>query len=151
MSTKVEHIAVQRMSREDVEEVARLEKLCFSDPWSKSSFEHELTNRFSIPLVVKSGSTIVGYCCLWHVYEQMEIATIAVAPEFRGKGVGGMMMRWIVEEAARQGCSSVVLSVRESNLTAIRLYRRFGFVQLDRRKGYYRLPDEDAIIMIKAV
>jgi ribosomal-protein-alanine N-acetyltransferase len=151
MSTKVEHLTIQRMSREDVDQVARLEKLSFSDPWSKSSFEHELTNRFSIPLVVKSGSAVVGYCCLWHVYEQMEIATIATAPEFRGKGIGGMMIRWILDEAASRGCSSVVLSVRESNLTAIRLYRRFGFVQMDRRKRYYRLPEEDAIIMIKAV
>jgi ribosomal-protein-alanine N-acetyltransferase len=151
MSTKVERFTIERMGPEDVDQVARLEKICFSDPWSKSSFQHELTNRFSIPLVVKSGSTVVGYCCLWHVYEQMEIATIAVAPEFRGKGVGGTMMRWILEEAARQGCSSVVLSVRESNLTAIRLYRRFGFAELDRRKRYYRLPEEDAIIMIKAI
>jgi ribosomal-protein-alanine N-acetyltransferase len=151
MSTKVERFTIERMGPEDVDQVARLEKVCFSDPWSKSSFQHELTNRFSIPLVVKSGSTVVGYCCLWHVYEQMEIATIAVAPEFRGKGLGGMMMRWILEEAARQGCSSVVLSVRESNLTAIRLYRRFGFAELDRRKRYYRLPEEDAIIMIKAI
>jgi ribosomal-protein-alanine N-acetyltransferase len=151
MSTKVERFTIERMGPEDVDQVARLERVSFSDPWSKSSFQHELTNRFSIPLVVKSGSTVVGYCCLWHVYEQMEIATIAVAPEFRGKGLGGMMMRWILEEAARQGCSSVVLSVRESNLTAIRLYRRFGFAELDRRKRYYRLPEEDAIIMIKTV
>jgi ribosomal-protein-alanine N-acetyltransferase len=151
MSTKTENLTVQRMTREDVDEVARLEKLSFSDPWSKSSFEHELTNRFSIPLVVKSGSTIVGYSCLWHVYEQMEIATIATAPEFRGRGVGALLMRWALDEAARRGCSNVVLSVRESNLTAIRLYRRFGFVELDRRRRYYRLPEEDAIIMIKAV
>jgi ribosomal-protein-alanine N-acetyltransferase len=151
MSTKVENFTIQRMSREDVDEVARLEKLSFSDPWSRSSFEHELTNRFSIPLVVKSGSTVVGYCCLWHVYEQMEIATIATAPEFRGKGLGALMMRWILDEAARRGCSSVVLSVRESNLTAIRLYRRFGFAELDRRRRYYRLPEEDAIIMTKAL
>jgi ribosomal-protein-alanine N-acetyltransferase len=151
MSTKVENFLIQRMSQEDVEEVARLERLCFSDPWSKSSFEHELKNRFSIPLVVKSNERIVGYSCLWKIYEQMEIATIAVSPEFREKGIGRMMMNWIVREARKRGCKSVILSVRESNKAAISLYRAFEFVESKRRKGYYRHPDEDAIIMIKSV
>jgi ribosomal-protein-alanine N-acetyltransferase len=150
MSTKVETITIHRMSEGDLDQVAQLEKLCFSDPWSRKSFEHELTNRFSIPLVAKSGDRIFGYSCLWHVYEQMEIADIAVSPEFRRRGIAGMMIRWILKEATQRGCLNVILSVRESNLPAIRLYRRFGFVELDRRKRYYRLPDEDAIIMIKA-
>lgn len=149
MLPEVEDISIQRMTQADIEEVVRLEKMCFSDPWSKSSFEHELINSFSLPLVVKSGSRIVGYSCLWLIYEQMEIATIGVSPEFRRKGIGGMMMSWILKEAKRNGCTNIILSVRESNNAAINLYRKFGFVDLDRRKGYYRLPDEDAIVMIK--
>ncbi len=151
MSTKVEDVTIQRMSREDLDEVFRLESLCFSDPWSRSSFEHELCNRFSVPLVVKSGTSTLGYACLWHVYDQMEIADIGVSPEFREKGIGSMMLRWVLEEARRRSCSSVILSVRESNQAALSLYRKFGFVELDRRKRYYRLPDEDAIIMTRTV
>lgn len=151
MSTKVEEVTIRRMTREDLDEVFRLESRCFSDPWSKSSFEHELKNRFSVPLVVKSGTRTLGYACLWHVYDQMEIADIAVSPEFREQGIGSMMLRWVLEEAERRSCSSVILSVRESNRTALGLYRKFGFVELDRRKKYYRLPDEDAVIMIRAV
>jgi ribosomal-protein-alanine N-acetyltransferase len=149
MLPEVENISIQRMNQADIEEVIRLEKLCFSDPWSKSSFEHELINRFSVPLVVKSNTRIVGYLCLWHIYEQMEIATIGVSPEFRRKGIGGKMMNWILKEAKKGGCSNVILSVRESNNAAINLYRKFGFVELERRKKYYRLPEEDAIVMIK--
>lgn len=151
MSPEVEDITIQRMGQEDVDEVARLERLSFSDPWSKSSFEHELNNRFSIPLVAKSGTEIVGYCCLWHTYEQMEIATIAVAPHFRRKGIGSSMMKRILQEAERRGCSSVILSVRVSNKAAVGLYRKFGFTELERRKRYYRSPEEDAIVMIKPI
>ena len=80
MLPKVEGVIIQRMSQQDIEEIARLEKLSFSDPWSKKSFEEELKSRFSIPLVVKSGTRVVGYACLWHVHDQMEIANIAVSP-----------------------------------------------------------------------
>jgi ribosomal-protein-alanine N-acetyltransferase len=151
MLPEVERFIIQRMSHQDLDQVARLEKLSFSDPWSKRSFEDELTNRFSIPLVVKSGTRIVGYACLWHIYEQMEIANIAVSPEFRGKGVGSTMMKRVLEVAKEKGCRSIILSVRQSNSAAISLYRRFGFVELERKKRYYRLPSEDGIIMIKGI
>lgn len=151
MLPKVEHLTIERMSQKDVEEVARLERLCFSDPWSNRSFQEELRNRFSVPLVVKSGSKIIGYICLWHIYDQMEIANFAVSPEFRKKGIGRMMMERVLWEAKRRGCASVVLSVRESNLTAINLYAKSGFVEVERRRNYYRLPTEDAIIMMKDI
>lgn len=137
------------MSENDLEEVALLERLCFSDPWSKTSFEEELNHRFSIPLVVKSGQKVIGYTCLWHIYDQIEIANFAVSPEFRGKGIGKIMMERVLSEAKKRGCLSVMLSVRKSNLTALNLYAKSGFVEVDRRKNYYRHPTEDAIIMVK--
>ena len=151
MLPKVEGVIIQRMSQQDIEEIARLERLSFSDPWSKKSFEEELKSRFSIPLVVKSGTRVVGYACLWHVYDQMEIANIAVSPEFRGKGIGSMIMRRVLEEAREQGCRSVILSVRESNKAAISLYERFGFVVLEKKRRYYRFPVEDGVIMTKGI
>ncbi len=139
------------MRQEDLEEVARLEKLCFSDPWSKRSFEEELKNVFSIPLVAKLGSKVVAYTCLWQIDDQIEIANFAVSPEHRRKGIGKMMMERVFWEAKRSGCSNVVLSVRESNLPALNLYAESGFVEVERRKGYYRFPTEDAIIMMKSL
>ncbi len=149
MLPEVEHVTIQRMSEDDVYEIARLERLCFSDPWSKRSFDEELKHRFSIPLVVKSGTKVIGYTCLWHIDGQMEIANFAVSPEFRRKGIGRMMMERVLSEAKKRGCTSVMLSVRESNLSALNLYAKSGFVEVDRRKNYYRLPTEDAIIMVK--
>ena len=149
MLPEVEHITIERMSETDLEEVALLERLCFSDPWSKRSFEEELKHRFSIPLVVKFGTKVVGYTCLWHMDDQMEIANFAISPEFRGKGIGKMMMERVLSEAKKRDCLSVMLSVRESNLSALNLYAKSGFVEVERRKNYYRLPTEDAIIMAK--
>lgn len=149
MLPKVEGVIIQRMSQQDIEEIARLEKLSFSDPWSKKSFEEELKSRFSVPLVVKSGTRVIGYACLWHVYDQMEIANIAVSPELRGKGIGSIIMQRVLAEARQQRCRNVILSVRESNKAAISLYKRFGFVELERKRRYYRFPVEDGVIMIR--
>ncbi len=151
MLPQVEHITIQRMTEDDLEEVARLEKLCFSDPWSKRSFQGELKHRFSIPLVVKSGTRVIGYTCLWHIDDQMEIANFTISPEFRRKGIGKIMMERVLLEARKRGCFSVMLSVRESNVAALNLYAKAGFVEVERRKNYYRLPTEDAIIMFRNV
>jgi ribosomal-protein-alanine N-acetyltransferase len=149
MSAGIEDITIQRMAEDDIEEIARLEKSCFSDPWSKENFRQELKHRFSVPLVVKSGQTIVGYMCLWHIDGQMEIANFAVSPDFRRRGIGRKMMRRVLWEAGERSCTNLILSVRESNLCAVRLYTSFGFVEVYRRSKYYRQPIEDAIIMVK--
>jgi ribosomal-protein-alanine N-acetyltransferase len=151
MSQKVDKIAIQRMSQEDVEEVARLEKICFSDPWSKESFIEELQIKLAVPLVVKLREEVVGYACLWHLDDQLEIANIAVSPEHRKEGIGERVMMRIIEEAKDKNCRSIILTVRESNVAAINLYTKFGFVEIGRRKRYYRLPIEDALTMIKTL
>jgi ribosomal-protein-alanine N-acetyltransferase len=149
MLVGLENITIQRMTQDDIEEIARLERLCFSDPWAKENFREELRRRVSVPLVVKSGQTIIGYMCLWHIEDQMEIANFAVSPDFRERGVGRKMMEKVLWEAKERGCTNLILSVRESNLSAIRLYTSDGFVEVRRRRGYYREPSEDAIIMVK--
>jgi ribosomal-protein-alanine N-acetyltransferase len=149
MLAEVDHIIIARMSEEDLDEVARIEKLCFSDPWPKICFKEELNHRFSIPLVIRSGSKIIGYTCLWYLEPQMEIANFAISPEYRSKGIGRVMMERVILEAEARNCRNLILSVRESNLPAINLYASFGFAEIHRRRGYYRFPAEDAIIMMK--
>lgn len=151
MCQKVDKIAIQRMSPEDVEEVARLEKICFSDPWSKENFMDELQIKLAIPLVVKLGEEVVGYACLWHLDDELEVANFAVSPAHRRNRIGEKIMKRILLEAKERGCKSIILSVRESNLAAIKLYTNFGFVEVGRRKKYYRLPTEDALTMHKTL
>jgi ribosomal-protein-alanine N-acetyltransferase len=149
MLAEVDHITIERMREEDLDEVSRIEKLCFSDPWPKTCFKEELRHQFAVPLVVKAGTEIIGYTCLWYLEPQMEIANFAISPNYRGKGIGKMMMERVIREAESRECRNLILSVRESNLPAIKLYAGFGFVEIHRRHGYYRFPAEDAIIMMK--
>jgi ribosomal-protein-alanine N-acetyltransferase len=151
MRQEVEKIVIQRMTEEDVKEVARLEKICFSDPWTKETFMEELQLKISIPLVVKLGEELVGYTCLWHLDDQMEVANFAVSPGYRRRGIGEEIMKRVLSEAKERGCKSIILSVRESNFAALKLYTKFGFVEMGRRKKYYRLPAEDALNMLKTL
>lgn len=149
MLAGLENITIQRMTQDDIEEIARLEKSSFSDPWAKENFREELKHRFSIPLVVRSGQTIIGYICLWHIEDQMEIANFAVSPDFRRRGIGREMMERVLWEAGERGCRNLILSVRESNRPAIELYTSCGFEEAYRKRNYYRQPAEDAVIMVK--
>ena len=149
MLKELDQITIQRMTDEDLDEVVRLEKICFSDPWNRKCFEEELGHQFCMPLVVRLDHKIVGYACLWYVDEQMEIANFAVSPEFRRRGIGRRLMEEVLLESGEKGCTSVILSVRESNLPAKYLYKEFGYVEVGRRKRYYRYPVEDAVIMVK--
>ena len=151
MCPEVDKIVIQRMSKEDVEKVARLEEICFSDPWSKETFTEELQLKLAIPFVVKLEEKVVGYTCLWHLEDQLEVANFAVSPDYRSKGIGEKLMKRILSEAKERACKSIILSVRESNKTAINLYTKFGFVEVGRRKKYYRLPTEDALTMVKTL
>lgn len=134
-----------------MDQVAGLEKICFSDPWSKETFMEELELKLAIPLVVKLEDKVVGYTCLWHLDDQLEVANFAVSPDHRKKGVGEELMKKILIEAKGRGCKSIVLSVRESNQAAVNLYTKFGFVEVGKRKKYYRLPTEDALTMVKTL
>ncbi|KPL04765.1 MAG: hypothetical protein AMJ73_03690 [candidate division Zixibacteria bacterium SM1_73] len=151
MCQEANDLVIQKMSKEDVDQVAGLEKICFSDPWSKETFMEELQLKLAIPLVVKLEEKVVGYTCLWHLDDQLEVANFAVSPDHRKKGVGEKLMKRILMEAKERGCKSIVLSVRESNQGAVNLYTKFGFVEVGRRKKYYRLPTEDALTMVKTL
>jgi ribosomal-protein-alanine N-acetyltransferase len=148
---EVDRIVIQRMSKEDINQVARLEQICFSDPWSKETFTEELQLGLAIPLVAKLKEVVVGYTCLWHLVDQLEVANFAVSPDHRSKGIAEKLMTGILSEAREKGCKSIILSVRESNQAAINLYVKFGFVEVGRRKKYYRLPIEDALTMLKTL
>ena len=142
-------IVVQRMKEEDINQVVLIEQESFSDPWSKQSFLGDLKNPSTLSLVVKLGQEVVGYACLWQMENELQIGNIAVAKKHRRKGIGNLLMKQIVDEATKRECQLILLDVRESNRVAISLYKKFGFVHLNRRKSHYRLPKEDALIMFK--
>ena len=137
------------MQRQHVPQVAALEKICFSDPWSEQSIASELQNPLSLWLVCEDEGTVCGYVGSQTVLGETDMMNIAVAPEYRRRGIGEMLITQLLKKISLQGSRSLSLEVRCSNLAAILLYKKFGFQQVGRRPGYYTHPKEDALILRK--
>ncbi|MCD7909626.1 MAG: ribosomal protein S18-alanine N-acetyltransferase [Clostridium sp.] len=138
---------VRPMRAEDLERVAQLEQMCFSESWSESLLRSGLDNRLDSYLVYQEAETVLGYCVLRTLADEGEIQRIAVDPAFRRQGIARKLMESMAAVARMKGAREVALEVRESNESARKLYELYGFRQEAVRRGYYRNPPEDAIIM----
>ncbi|MGH8988785.1 MAG: ribosomal protein S18-alanine N-acetyltransferase [Acidimicrobiales bacterium] len=141
-------IELVRMRRRDLRRVMTIEEVVFPEPWSHGVFVSELSlRRGRAYRVARVGKETVGYVGLMFVEEEAHVTTVAVAPEHQGKGIGTQIMLGAVRIAAEQGARQVSLEVAVGNERAQALYRRFGFVPVGVRKGYYQLTGEDAYVM----
>ena len=138
-----------RMTGLHVSQVAALERVCFSDPWSENSVAGELDNPLSLWLVCVEDGTVLGYVGSQTVLGETDMMNVAVSPEARRRGIAQGLICALVEELKRGGSRCLALEVRASNLPAIRLYEKLGFFQAGRRPNYYRNPKEDALILRK--
>lgn len=138
---------VRPMRAEDLESVALLERTCFSESWSENLLRSGLDNRLDSYLVYEEAGTVLGYCVLRTLADEGEIQRIAVNPAFRRQGIARKLMESMAAVARMKGAREVALEVRESNESARKLYESYGFRQEAVRRGYYRNPTEDAIIM----
>ncbi|MGM9605286.1 MAG: ribosomal protein S18-alanine N-acetyltransferase [Faecousia sp.] len=138
-----------QMTRQHVSQVAALEQICFSDPWSESSVAGELDNPLSLWLVCVEDGTVLGYVGSQTVLGETDMMNVAVSPQARRRGIAEALISALVEELKRQESHCLTLEVRASNLPAIRLYEKLGFFQVGRRPNYYRNPKEDALILRK--
>lgn len=137
---------------QDLDRIAELENVLFADsPWPWKEFEHELhENPFAILLVDEEEGRLVGYLDYWILYEQAQVATIGVDPEYQNRGIGSALLSYAEKDAADQGCETFSLEVRVSNAPARHLYEKHGFIQVNIRKGYYE-NGEDAYLMVKPI
>ena len=140
---------ITNMRQEHVAQVAALEKLCFSDPWSENSIASELNSPLSLWLVALDGETVAGYVGSQTVMDESDMMNVAVHPDFRKQGIATDLIVELVEELRKMGSRCLTLEVRVSNETAISVYRKLDFVEVGRRKNYYRNPREDALILRK--
>ena len=137
------------MNPAHVAQIAQLEKVCFSDPWSEKSIASELDNPLAFWLVALEGQTVAGYIGSQTVMDETDMMNVAVHPEFRRKGIGQALINTLVEHLQKAGSRCLTLEVRASNAAAIALYAKLGFSEVGRRKNYYRNPREDALILRK--
>ncbi len=139
-------VAIRPMSRSDIPAVAELEAEVYDQPWAPRVFFDELAMENRRYLVATDDSGLVlGYCGLLIVEEDAHVTTIAVAPRSRGHHLGTRLMLEMVDAALGAETRHLTLEVRVSNDAAQKLYERFGFQPVGRRKNYYE--DEDALVM----
>ncbi len=148
---------VERMRAEDVDAIMLIEHEAFSEPWPASAYRHEIEkNDLAHYFVVRAGAppggapanrTILAYGGFWLMVDEAHISTIASRREWRGRGLGELLLAGMMEEARALGAERVTLEVRVSNAVAQNLYRKYGFNVEGRRKRYYSDNNEDALIM----
>lgn len=143
-------VALRVPEARDLDGILRIERLVFSDPWSAESFAPEFTDEYTFFRVADVGGVVAGYVIARIVARQGEIANIAVDPAFQGAGLGGRLLDAAVQAAEAAECEAVWLEVRVSNEPAKQLYRSRQFEPIGRRKGYYRAPVEDALVLRRA-
>ena len=130
-------------------QIAEMEKLCFSDPWSEKSVASELNNRLSLWLVAMDGERVAGYVGSQSVLDEADMMNIAVHPDYRRQGIGRDLVLALAEALQKKGIRGLMLEVRQSNAPAITLYEQLGFQQVGMRPNYYRNPKENALILRK--
>ena len=144
-------IKIVPMNADHLDEIAALERACFSRPWSRNMLAEELENQcaaFLTALDAQSGK-VVGYAGLLVAADEGYITNVAVFPEYRRQGVAGQLLQVFCNFAAGQHLAFLTLEVRPSNTAAIALYTSFGFTERGRRRNYYDLPKEDALILTR--
>ena len=138
------------MAEKDLPSVMEIENMSYPNPWHLSSFKGEIDNRpISNPYVVVYRP--LEKIIYWHIRNEVQISNIAISPDYRQMGVGEGVLRKVLVEMCHKEAEFVFLEVRPSNLTARCLYEKIGFTILGLRKGYYRNPSEDAIVMGKSL
>lgn len=170
-------LILRYMRQEDVNEVYELDRLSFPTPWPVSTYRHEIKNNNSYMYVLEhydryappdtaqsttflqrllniesqpvstNSNRLIGYSGMWHVADEVHLSTIAIHPDWRGYHLGELLVWNVIRHAFRLQASMVTLEVRISNKPAQKLYRKYGFVIVGRRKGYYRDNNEDAYLM----
>ncbi|MBE5940596.1 MAG: ribosomal-protein-alanine N-acetyltransferase [Lachnospiraceae bacterium] len=137
---------IRKMTFEDAQAVALIEKDNFSEPWSEESLNDFLKHDYSHFFVAEKDDRIIGYIGAYIAGDGMDITNVAVDKNERNQGIGGKLIDSVFECAKAHNCPVVNLEVRESNLSAIGLYEKKGFKSLGIRKNFYSKPVESAII-----
>jgi ribosomal-protein-alanine N-acetyltransferase len=143
---------IRRMRVEDVEVVHRIDMQSFSLPWPENAFRYEVTENANARLWVAevpalTGKQVIGMICIWLVLDEAHIATIAVDPDYRRKGIGEGLLLHGLRQTRQEGAVLAYLEVRRSNVAAQKMYKKYGFEVAGMRTHYYADNQEDAILM----
>lgn len=140
------NVKIIKATKENISDIALIEKSCFSIPWTEKSIEDSVSNENTFFNIAYVGEEPAGYMSMQVVLGEGDIMRVAVLPQYRRHGIG----RTLLEDCfSSNALDRVFLDVRENNTPAIRLYESFDFRRIDIRKNYYANPTENAVIMMK--
>ena len=139
-------LKLELLSAEHIRDVALLEKECFIEPWSEKSLELLLTDS-GFGIAASLDGKVVGYGGVIIALDEGQITDVAVSGAYRRCGIGMEIVKQMIYESSKRGLSVLYLEVRESNRAARELYRACGFEECGVRKGFYRRPTENAVLM----
>jgi ribosomal-protein-alanine N-acetyltransferase len=141
-------IELRRLEPRDLDTVEEIERASYPTPWSRSMFVAELRKPSSLALGACSPEgDLVGYAFISRYVDAWHVMNVAVATDFRRRGIATLLLERLFEETATDPQRGYTLEVRVSNSQAIRLYERLGFEARGIRRGYYTDNREDALIM----
>jgi [ribosomal protein S18]-alanine N-acetyltransferase len=139
---------IRRMTLQDVSEVHEIDVLSFSLPWPERSFRFELTeNPVARAWVAEVDDRVAAMLVLWFIIDEAHVATIAVHPHFRRKGIGEQILLCALRSVKAEGAERAFLEVRAGNAAAQTMYKKYGFEVAGVRRGYYKDNNEDALLM----
>ncbi|MCQ4924183.1 ribosomal protein S18-alanine N-acetyltransferase [Tissierella carlieri] len=143
-------IIIRKMEEEDLDRIMEIEKDAFTTPWPKESFLLEITkNQLARYIVAEIDDVVAGYGGIWMILDEGHITNIAVESKYRKMGVGKAIVEGLIYLCNKERISAMTLEVRESNIAAQNLYKKYDFVESGIRPNYYADDNEDAIIMWK--
>lgn len=139
---------LRRMETADVPAVMTIEQVAKTSPWTAGAYQTEVDNpQYSLPMVLWAGTDIAGYMVSWLIVDEVQIATIVTAENWRGRGLGETLLYHALWHGCQHKATTAILEVRPSNLIAQNLYHKYGFREVGRRQKYYRDNGEDALLM----
>lgn len=148
MEEKRKKIYPEKLTDKTLDGVAELEKLCFSQPWSRNSLELLTKEGIGVGMVCSRDGKVCAYGGMMVAVDEGQITNIATHPDYRRQGFGRAVVESLIKYAKMNGLDSISLEVRESNRAAIDLYLSLGFKVEGKRKDFYTKPTENALIMI---
>ena len=141
---------IRAWEEKDIPAIADIENKSFADPWTEGMLSDTLRFPVYHTFLAEEGGQVCGYGCLILLFEDAELANIAVSPTHRGQGVGKLLMEKMHDYAKTFGAERMLLEVRVSNQSAIGLYEKYGYERYGLRENYYA-DGEDAYLMEKSL
>lgn len=140
-------LTFSRLTEKEIEAVSRIEEETFSMPWKPQDFLDMISHDYAYYIVALLDDVPIGCCGIINACGDGDISNVVIKEEYRNKGYGEQMLRYLMEQSRELGVENYTLEVRASNTAAISLYKKLGFLECGVRKNFYEKPTEDGLIM----